>query len=177
MFSFIIKRHLPESTCEVQGRKIVELALPMSPMHSWISFKLYLSICSGYSTLWNLEQSVDLALFLWNTENWWIVERVWTTDDTKTKPFSKCLFDKSSVSVRNFKLFSVHWILVLEINFVFEILGQAQIVFVCADCILILVKERNVFSFICSGTFRLARDSMLVRCRFFFECFLSNLEI
>ena len=52
----------------------------------------------------------------------------------------KCLFDKSSVSVRDFELFSVYRILVLEMNFVFEIFGQAQVVFVCADCVLIFVK-------------------------------------
>jgi hypothetical protein len=46
------------------------------------------------------------------------------------------------MGLRDFKLFAIHWIFVLEINFMLIVPGQPQVVFVQADSILVL--EQNV---------------------------------
>ncbi len=47
--------------------------------------------------------------------------------------------------LRNFKLFSIHWVHSYKVNPVLIILGKAQIVFVNADGFLVLEPNVNVF--------------------------------
>jgi hypothetical protein len=46
------------------------------------------------------------------------------------QPFIQCLFDELVMCLWNLELFPVNWILCLEMNLVFEILGQTQVIFV-----------------------------------------------
>jgi hypothetical protein len=54
------------------------------------------------------------------------------------------LLNKLVVCFRNPELFSVNWILHLEMNLVFEILGQAQIILIDAQGILVLAQDVQV---------------------------------
>jgi len=54
------------------------------------------------------------------------------------------LFDELVMCLQNFELFPVEWILRFEVDFVLEILGQAQVVFVNAESILMFAQDIQV---------------------------------
>jgi hypothetical protein len=49
------------------------------------------------------------------------------------------------MSLRNVKLFPVHRIIVFQVNFVFKISGQTQVIFVDTDGLLVFVQNVNIF--------------------------------
>jgi hypothetical protein len=51
------------------------------------------------------------------------------------------------VSLWDFKLFSVYRILVFQVDFVFVISGQSQVILVDADGLLVFVEEVQIFCF------------------------------
>jgi hypothetical protein len=57
------------------------------------------------------------------------------------------LLDKLVVSLRDFKLLSIYRVLVFQVNLVFVVPGQSQVIFVYADGLLIFVKEIQIFFF------------------------------
>jgi hypothetical protein len=85
-----------------------------------------------------LYDTESLALFLWNAENGWVKEWVWSLNDPQFQPFIQSLFDELVMSFWNFELFLVDWILHFEVDFVLEILGQAQIISIDTECVLVL---------------------------------------
>jgi hypothetical protein len=48
------------------------------------------------------------------------------------------------MGLRNFELFPIYWILIFEMNLVLIVPGQPQIVFVQADCLLVLEQDVDV---------------------------------
>ncbi len=48
------------------------------------------------------------------------------------------------LSLRDFELLSVDWILCFEVNFVFEVLGQTQVIIVNAQGILMLAQNVQI---------------------------------
>jgi hypothetical protein len=57
------------------------------------------------------------------------------------------LLDKLVVSLGNFKLLPIYRVLVFQVDLVFIVPGQSQVIFVYADGLLIFVKEIQIFSF------------------------------
>jgi hypothetical protein len=58
------------------------------------------------------------------------------------------LFDELVVRFQNFGLFSADWVFLLQMDFVSEILGQDQVIFVLTQGILVFVEDVNVFFFV-----------------------------
>jgi hypothetical protein len=54
------------------------------------------------------------------------------------------LLDELVVSLRDFEMLLVDWVLHFEADFVLEVLGQAQIVFVNAESILVFAQNIQV---------------------------------
>jgi hypothetical protein len=51
------------------------------------------------------------------------------------------------VSLWDFELFPVHWILILEMDFMLIVFGQSQIIFFDADGLLVSVEEVQILVF------------------------------
>ncbi len=51
------------------------------------------------------------------------------------------------VSLWNFELFSVYWILILQMDFVLVVFGQSQVILVDADGLLVSVEEVKILRF------------------------------
>ena len=51
------------------------------------------------------------------------------------------------VSLRDLELLPVYGVIVFQMNFVFIISGQSQVIFVDADCLLVSVEEVQIFPF------------------------------
>ena len=75
----IVDGHLPEAGSEVDGSKMVKLALPMPLIHSLTSFMEYLSV-------W--------VLVLSHTEDWRLVGRFGASDNPQLEPFLQGLFNE-----------------------------------------------------------------------------------
>ncbi len=56
----------------------------------------------------------------------------------------QCLFDELVVCLRNLELFLVNRILHFEMDFVFKILGETQIVFIDAEGVLVFAQDIQV---------------------------------
>ncbi len=54
------------------------------------------------------------------------------------------MFDELVMCLQDFELLPVDWILHFEVDFVFEILGQAQVIFVNDESVLVLAQDVQV---------------------------------
>ncbi len=88
----LIQLHLPESGSEVQCGRII------SPDVADAFGDLLHGVFVNVGVLVELPEVLNdpepLAVFLWNTENGWVIEWVWSLNNPQFQPFIQCLFDE-----------------------------------------------------------------------------------
>ncbi len=80
-----------------------------------------------------------------NAENGQIIEGVGSPDYSQFKPFFQGLFDEVVMSLWDFELLPVYRVLVFQVDFMFVISGQSQVILVDADGLLVSVEEVQIF--------------------------------
>ncbi len=91
-----------------------------------------------------LHNAKSSVLFLWNAENGWVIEWVWSLNNPQFQPFIQCLFDELVVGFWNLELFPVDWVLCFEVDFVLKILGEPQVILVNAESVLVFAQDIQI---------------------------------
>jgi len=81
----------------------------------------------------------SLALFFFEPRNYRVIELVRPLDNSQYQPFIQCLLDELVMHLQNLDFLPVNWIMCFEMDFLREVLGQAQVIFVDVERILVLV--------------------------------------
>jgi hypothetical protein len=141
----LIQLHLPEARREIQCCQNGGISSPNGAdafgdlLHGVL---VDVGVLVQFSEV--LKNPESLALFLWNTENGWVIEWIWSLNDPQFQPFIQGLLDELMIRLWDFELLPVDGILCHEMNLVLEILGQAQIVFVNAESALVFAQNIQI---------------------------------